>query len=70
MEFLEFTERQTLNETRGKPERYAHEVKPKMFAISENINRCPVEVYKAYATIWPADYCYEDDPFYIATSTQ
>ena len=68
VEFLEFTERQTKTR-QGENPKDILEVKPKMFAISENRNRCPVEVYKAYAAKRPADYCNEGDPFYIATHT-
>ena len=68
VEFLEFTERQTKTR-QGENPKDIREVKPKMFAISDNRNRCPVEVYKAYAAKRPADYCNEGDPFYIATHT-
>ena len=48
VEFLKFTDIQTKTR-QGKTPKDIREVKPKLFAISENRNRCPVEVYKEYA---------------------
>ncbi|XP_021338920.1 zinc finger MYM-type protein 2-like [Mizuhopecten yessoensis] len=68
-EYLEFTERQTKTRT-GENTRDVRKVKPKLWANTENPERCPVHVYKCYADMRPTTYCKGSDPFYIATTTK
>ena len=67
-EFLEFVERQTKTRT-GENPRDVKKVKPKMWANSGNVDRCPIAVYKQYSLLRPLDFSNMEDPFYLATNT-
>jgi hypothetical protein len=68
-EFLEFQERQTKTRQGTNP-RDVRVVKPKMWANVDDPARCPVNIYKIYASHRPVDYSKPTDPFYIATHTK
>ncbi|WAQ93824.1 hypothetical protein MAR_006295 [Mya arenaria] len=61
--YLALNERQTKTRT-GSNIKDVRDVTPKMFAMPEDIERCPVHAYKQ-----PTDFCTSDDPFYIAPRT-
>ncbi|KAK7508216.1 hypothetical protein BaRGS_00000455 [Batillaria attramentaria] len=42
---------------------------PRVWANTENPERCPVRVYKEYARRRPQNYCHDDNYFYLATTT-
>ena len=67
-EYLEFTERQTKTRSGEKP-RDVRLVKPKMWANTENEERCPIRIYKEYARRRPINFSKPEHPFYIATTT-
>ena len=67
-EFLEFVEWQTKTRT-GENPRDVRKVKPKMWANSGNVDRCPIAVYKQYSLLRPLDFSNMEDPFYLATNT-
>ena len=67
-EYLQFTERQTKTRS-GENPRDVRLVKPKMWANTQNPDRCPISVYKTYADKRPYSYSNADHPFYIATTT-
>ncbi|WAR26652.1 K1958-like protein [Mya arenaria] len=68
LEYLALNERQTNTRT-GSNIKDVRDVTPKMFAMPEDIERCPVHAYKQYAVQRPTDFCTSDDPFYIAPRT-
>ncbi|WAR30833.1 K1958-like protein [Mya arenaria] len=68
LEYLAPNERQTKTRT-GSNIKDVRDVTPKMFAMPEDIERCPVHAYKQYAVQRPTDFCTSDDPFYIAPRT-
>ncbi|XP_052795374.1 transcriptional regulator QRICH1-like [Mya arenaria] len=68
LEYLALNERQTKTRT-GSNIKDIRDVTPKMFAMPEDIERCPVHAYKQYAVQRPTDFCTSDDPFYIAPRT-
>lgn len=68
-EYLEFTERQTKTRT-GENPRDIRVVKPKLYANLENLDRCPVIIYKQYAQKRPNGYSDPSHPFYIASTTK
>ena len=67
-EYLEFIERQTKTRT-GENPKDVRNVKPKMWSNTDNLSRCPVEVYKQYSLLRPSDYSKPEDPLYLATHT-
>ena len=67
-EYLEFTERQTKTRSSENPQD-VRLVKPKMWANTENEERCPIRVYKEYARRRPINFSKPEHPFYIATTT-
>ena len=67
-EYLQFEERQTKTR-QGENPKDIREVTPKMFANREMPERCPIEVYKVYASKRPQDLSQISDPFYLATHT-
>ncbi|MES9905045.1 MAG: DUF3504 domain-containing protein, partial [Sedimenticola sp.] len=44
-------------------------MKPKLWANTNNPDRCPIKIYKLYAERRPVGYSDPDLPFYIATTT-
>ena len=66
--YLELQERQTKTRT-GTNISDIREITPKMYASPEDQERCPVEMYKLYASKRPVDFCQPDHPFYIACRT-
>ncbi|XP_048258342.1 zinc finger MYM-type protein 2-like [Haliotis rufescens] len=67
-EYLELSMRQEKNRS-GENPRDCRDVRPKMWANVADPSRCPVQVYKLYASTRPLDFCRDDDPFYIGTQT-
>ncbi|KAK3101114.1 hypothetical protein FSP39_001042 [Pinctada imbricata] len=67
-EYLEYNERQTKTRTGADVSLYRN--KPRMYAMAENPQRCPIEVYKTYRDKRPAQYSAPDDPFYVAATTK
>ncbi len=67
-DYIEFHERATKTRT-GENIRDNRACPPRMYATSENAERCPVAAYKFYAARWPADYSNVSDPFYISPVT-
>jgi len=67
LEYLQLNERQTKTRS-GANIADVRGVIPKMFATNDN-DRCPIRIYKSYASQRPADFCNPDDPFYIAPRT-
>ena len=67
-EYLEFAERQTKTRQGSNP-RDVRTVKPKMWANLTEPDKCPVNIYKLYASKRPVDYSNPTDPFYISTHT-
>lgn len=65
-EYLELNERESKTRS-GENLTDVREVAPKMFAV--NCDRNPVKFYKTFASKRPADFCNENDPFYISTRT-
>ncbi|WAR31364.1 hypothetical protein MAR_033906 [Mya arenaria] len=65
LEYLALNEHQTKTRT-GSNITDVRDVTPKIFAMPEDIERCPVHAYKLYAVQRPTDFCTSDDPFYIA----
>lgn len=66
IQFLEFTERQTKTRT-GENRRNIRPVKPRMYE-NKNKERCPVQLYKAFAQRRPEDCNDSDYPFYLAVN--
>ena len=67
-EYLKFIERQTKTRT-GENPKDVRNVKPKMWSNTDNLSRCPLEVYKQYSLLRPSDYSKPEDPLYLATHT-
>ena len=67
IEYLEFTERSTKTRQGGDTTNI-RQIKPKIWENTSNKSRCPVSVFKKYMQLRPADYCNENDPFYIASN--
>ncbi|XP_060567334.1 zinc finger MYM-type protein 2-like [Ruditapes philippinarum] len=65
VEYLELRERQTKTRT-GSNINDVREVTPKIYATPDDLERCPVEMYKLYASKRPNDFCEQDNPFYIS----
>ena len=68
VQYLIFSERQTKTRS-GDNTRNVRAVTPKLYANTANSKRCPIEVYKMYASKRPLNYCADESPFYIACST-
>ena len=68
IEYLDLQERQTKTRT-GTNISDVREITPKMYATPEDKERCPIELYKLYASKRPLDFCQPDHPFYIACRT-
>ena len=66
IQYLEYTERQTKTRT-GENPRDIRPVKPRMYE-NENKERCPVQLYKAFAQRRPEDCNNADCPFYLAVN--
>ena len=67
LDYLEFSERSTKTRQGGDTTNL-RQVKPKIWENTSNKGRCPVSVFKKYMQLRPADYCNENDPFYIASN--
>lgn len=66
LEYLEYNERQTKTRT-GVDIRNVRPEKPRMYATGTE--RCPIEVYKAYDSLRPANFSRPADPFYLGVNT-
>ena len=67
-EYLEFNERQTKTRT-GSDLSDVRKVRPKLWAMPGDPERCPVESYKTYAMKRPISFSQDDHPFYLAPRT-
>ena len=66
-EFLQFQERQSVT-CQGDNPVSVRDVHPEAWATNDA--RCPVALYKLYATLRPSDYSTSNSPFYLATNTK
>lgn len=66
IQYLEYTERQTKTR-KGETPLDVRPVKPRMYE-NENKERCPVQLYKAFAQRRPEDCNNADCPFYLAVN--
>ena len=66
-DFLQFQERQSKTCQEDNPVSVC-DVHPKSWATNDA--RCPVALYKLYATLRPSDYSTSNSPFYLATNTK
>ena len=64
--FLEFRERVT--KTRNGVKNNARAFRPRAYANEENPRRCPVMLYRAYASHRPLPMMHDDAPFYLAVN--
>jgi hypothetical protein len=54
----------------GSDIRNTRAVKPRMWQNNVDPTRCPIATYLVYKDKRPAQYCSDDDPFYIATNSR
>ncbi|KAK6182123.1 hypothetical protein SNE40_009879 [Patella caerulea] len=67
-ECLEFTER--VSKTRhGYNSKNVRQITPKMWANSQNKDRCPVELFKLYKSLRPHNFSNPENSFYISCTT-
>ena len=66
-EYLQFQERQSKTRQGDNPVS-VRDVLPKAWATNDA--RCPVALFKLYASLLPSDYSISNCPFYIATNTK
>ena len=67
-DYLEYHERRTKTRT-GDDLENTRVCPPRMYAVPEDRDRCPVATYMFYQSKRPDDFCRQDDPFYLAVVT-
>ena len=67
-DYLEYHERRTKTRT-GDDLENMRVCPPRMYAVPEDRDRCPVATYMFYQSKRPDDFCRQDDPFYLAVVT-
>ncbi|XP_077987470.1 uncharacterized protein KIAA1958-like [Glandiceps talaboti] len=65
-EYLEFNEKENKTRSSGKVSEQPRAYPPKAFAVSTDLNRCPVYAYKRYKFHRPSTHLASDSAFYLA----